>query len=57
MKLHFICGCKLENYDLEDWLAHWKHGEVREQSFLGKWPKLRAVWLFLNTKIQISNDF
>ena len=44
MRLHFICGCKLENYTLEDWLAHWKHGR-------SKW---RAIWLFLKTRIVLS---
>ena len=43
-RVHFICGCGLENTNLEDWLAHWKHG------LNGKW---RAVVLFFNTKIQI----
>ena len=51
-----MCPCGLENYDLEDWLAHWKYGLVMRNSrfgpFLGKHPKLRAIWMFLNTRIE-----
>lgn len=42
------------NYRLDDWLAHWKYGVPRENIFLGKWPKIRAIYLFLFTKISIE---
>jgi len=44
MRIRFVCGCGLENYNRNDWTCHWKHG------LHGKW---RAVVLFLKTKIQL----
>ena len=28
MRLKCTCKCGLENYTLEDWLAHWKYGDL-----------------------------
>ena len=53
MRLRYICGCGLENYSLEDWLSHWKHGIIRPHLFLGEHPKLRAIYLFLVTRISV----
>lgn len=25
MKIHFVCGCGLENYSWNDWIAHFKY--------------------------------
>lgn len=50
----FECKCGLENYNKEDWLAHWKHGIKRPPVFLGNHPKLRAIYLFLTTKIKLG---
>jgi len=53
MRLKCTCKCGLENYTLGDWLAHWKYGEPRDVKPFGDKPKLRAIWLFLNTKLEI----
>lgn len=50
----FTCPCGLENYNREDWLSHYKHGIPRDVKPFGKYPKIRAIWLFLNTKITIK---
>ena len=55
MYVRYICGCGGENYCLYDWIAHWKYGQKRyDKGFLGRHPKLRAVWLFLQTRIEIK---
>ncbi len=54
MQVRYICKCGLENYNREDWLAHWKYGIKRPEKFLGKHPKLRAIWLFLTTEVRIT---
>ena len=58
-RIRFICGCKNENFVLEDWTCHWKYAEVREPSKSNNWlekltckyPKLRAIKYFLVTQI------
>lgn len=55
MRVRYICGCGLQNHTKDDWTCHWEHGLPREDKFLGKWPKLRAVWLFLNTRVELTN--
>lgn len=52
MRIRYICKCGLENYTMSDWTAHWKYGLPKPQ-FLGQYPKLRAVYLFLFTKLEI----
>jgi len=44
MKLQFRCGCGLVNYNLEDWLAHFKHGKKGTR---------RAMVLLMQTRIEI----
>lgn len=44
MKIRFRCGCGLVNYDLADWLSHFKY-DVN-----GKW---RAFELLMKTRIEI----
>lgn len=53
MRLKCVCKCGLENYNAGDWVSHWKYGIKRPHLFLGNWPKLRAVYLFLFTEISI----
>ena len=56
MRLKCVCKCGLENYTLEDWIAHWKYGEARPHLRpFGNYPKLRAIYLFLFTKLEIVN--
>ena len=59
MRVRFVCKCGLENYTKGDWLCHWKYGEEIENpshspKWLGRYPKLRAVYLFLNTSVKVS---
>ena len=54
MRLQCVCKCGLENYNFQDWIAHWKHGIPRPDLFLGKWPKLRALYLFAMTTIKFK---
>ena len=54
MNIKMTCGCGLVNYNLDDWTSHWKYGVVQNNgTFLGNHPKIRAIWYFLNTKIEI----
>lgn len=54
-KIRCICKCGLENQGLQDWTAHWKYGIKRPQvKPFGNYPKLRAIYLFLFTRISIS---
>jgi hypothetical protein len=43
MKLEFKCGCGLYNYDLDDWISHFKYGK-------SIW---RAIKFFLLTEIEL----
>lgn len=52
LKPVFICKCGLENMSFQDWIAHWKYGEKRPISPFGQYPKIRAIWLFLQTRIE-----
>lgn len=52
MKMQCMCPCGLDNRTRADWVAHWKYGIPRPNLFLGRWPKVRAIWLFLNTRIE-----
>lgn len=54
MRVRFICKCGLENYNTNDWLCHWKHGTIRENGFLAKYPKLRAIYYFLFTSVKFK---
>lgn len=54
IKYRCMCKCGLENYTVEDWLAHWKYGIPRPVTPFGKWPKIRAIYLFLTTRIYIN---
>ena len=54
MRIRCICPCGLENQNMQDWLAHWKDGIKRKDKFLGNYPKLRAIWMFLNTDIRFN---
>lgn len=64
MRIEFHCKCGLQNFNKEDWLAHWKYGVARNPNFgpklthypkfLNTRPKLRAVYLFLLTEIRIA---
>lgn len=44
MKIQFRCACCQVNYNLEDWISHWKYGLK---------GKKHAVKLFLLTKIEL----
>ena len=50
-KINFKCGCGSDNYNMEDWLSHWKYGTKRGEKFFDRHPKLRAIKHFLNTRI------
>ena len=54
MRLKCVCKCGQENYNLGDWVSHWKYGIARPEKFLGRHPRLRAIYLFLQTKIYIT---
>lgn len=55
MRVRFICKCGLENHNLNDWTAHWKYGIVRnDDNWYDKYPKIRAIYLFLFTKIKLQ---
>lgn len=55
MRIRYICKCGLENYTFGDWTAHWKYGIVRsDDNWMFKYPKLRAIYLFLFTKIEVN---
>ena len=54
MRLRCKCPCGLENYNLEDWLSHWKYGVPRPHLFLGRWPKVRAIHNLLMTRISLD---
>lgn len=53
-RIRFICPCGLENQNLKDWTCHWTHGIPRPHKRFGKWPKIRAIWMFLTTEISWS---
>lgn len=44
MRIQAMCRCGLENYTLEDWLAHWKYGLIlsKEQA-LQSWTDKESV--------------
>jgi hypothetical protein len=66
MKYQIIatCKCGLNNYTKEDWISHWKHGLsidkydipllAKAPKWLYPYPKLRAIYFFLTTKITIK---
>lgn len=60
-RIKCICGCRLENFTLEDWLCHWKSEVVMETNvsklapnWLADKPKLRAIYFLFKTKIKIE---
>lgn len=54
LKLKWICGCGSENFTWEDWVAHWKYGVFKEDTFFGRHPKLRAIKHLLFTRIVLA---
>ena len=43
MRISFVCGCGLENYNFEDWLCHFRHRGFK-----------RGLALLLTTKIVLG---
>ena len=62
MKVRYVCKCGSYNFNLEDWLSHWRYDGILEcdemiakyGKFLCQHPKLRAVYMFLLTRVEFA---